>query len=1007
MNNNTPDEGSMVKVVKREGISAVWLVPFIALLFGGWLLIKAVAERGVFITVQFDNANGIVVGKTEVRYKGLTVGKVVDIEVSEDLQKVLVEIEMIAESEAAITDKTQFWYVTADISFAGVKGLDTLLSGSYINMKPDVTGLGNSQREFVALDEEPPLDESVEGLHLVLTTNKLGSIAKDSPITYKQIKVGYVAGYQYDEQLSLVKVNVFIEPEHAHLVKENSRFWNASGFSVTGSITSGINIQTESLASIVTGGIAFDTDEQAIEKPVAKNHMTYELHSNFQEAEMGHTITLDLAWDADIDIGAPIVYQGITLGKLESFTDIDPETRKIQAQAKINPRVRRYLTTETQFFLINPQLDLGGVTNMHRMLTGSQIGVRPSGEGEISSRFKVFNQKPAYKYKEPGLHIVLESSGVYSLNAGDGIYYKQQAVGSVQAIENTGPNQFLVHIFIKPQYQNYVSKDSRFWNASGFRFTGGLQGFELQAQSLQSIIKGGIAFDKGNKQVEQKPMNGDRFILHANKDMAKERLPFELAVANAKDIKRGTRIMHRGELIGSVHHIERREGKAYMTAGLLPQHEYVLREGSLFWLVKADISLSGLTDTDALFGGNYIGVNAGEGQIKRHFVAHLTPPKKPVSHRGLQLRINAESASVVNSGSPISYRGITVGQVDNIGIEASGAKVAINITIDEEYRHFITPYSRFYNASGLTISGGLSNFVVKTESADAMLTGGISFYNPEQTEGDLNVAEGDTYSLFDNLQHAQSAGEVVSIYFNEISGLKSNMKIKFKGQDIGFIERVIFDTKGYGATVVAYLSDSGQKFAVTNTKFWLEQSEVGLVGNKNIGAILSGGFVNVIPGSGGKQREFVAEDIAPVVERLPYGLNIKLVADRLGSVRVGNPVLYRQVPVGKVIGVGLSNSADKVDIYINIAQRYAKLVTSNSEFWNTSGVTIDAGLLSGVKIDSESIETLIAGGISFATPEREGADSMTAVENGHTFTLYPEFKDKWYDWAPKIPIGAQ
>ena len=164
-------------VEQKKGISAVWIVPLVALLFGAWLVVKAVAERGIFITVQFDSANGIVVGKTEVRYKGLTIGKVSNIDVNDDLQSVLVEIEMIAESKPALTDKASFWYVTADVSFAGVKGLDTLLSGSYINMRPDFNGDGEAQRHFIALDEEPPLSEDVDGLHLVLTADELGSIS--------------------------------------------------------------------------------------------------------------------------------------------------------------------------------------------------------------------------------------------------------------------------------------------------------------------------------------------------------------------------------------------------------------------------------------------------------------------------------------------------------------------------------------------------------------------------------------------------------------------------------------------------------------------------------------------------------------------------------------------------------------------------------------------------------------------------------------------------------------
>ena len=104
-------------VEAKSGISAIWLVPIVALIFGAWLVVKAVGDRGVFITIEFDNATGIVAGKTEIRYKGLTVGVVRDIETSSDLQSVIVEAEVISDAKDTLTDETLFWYVTADVLF--------------------------------------------------------------------------------------------------------------------------------------------------------------------------------------------------------------------------------------------------------------------------------------------------------------------------------------------------------------------------------------------------------------------------------------------------------------------------------------------------------------------------------------------------------------------------------------------------------------------------------------------------------------------------------------------------------------------------------------------------------------------------------------------------------------------------------------------------------------------------------------------------------------------------
>ena len=132
-------------IVPRQGISIIWFVPFIALIFGVWLGINAMSNQGVFITIEFENGAGIVSKKTEIRYKGLVSGIVNNVVPSDDLQHVIAKVEMSKTFADYLTDNTQFWLVSADISLQGVSGLDTLLSGSYINIIPDTTEGAESQ----------------------------------------------------------------------------------------------------------------------------------------------------------------------------------------------------------------------------------------------------------------------------------------------------------------------------------------------------------------------------------------------------------------------------------------------------------------------------------------------------------------------------------------------------------------------------------------------------------------------------------------------------------------------------------------------------------------------------------------------------------------------------------------------------------------------------------------------------------------------------------------------
>ncbi|WP_448213975.1 MlaD family protein [Colwellia sp. MEBiC06753] len=990
-------------VKPRKGIPAVWLVPVIAVVFGAWLIIKTVAERGVFIDIRFDNANGIVAGKTEIRYKGLTLGVVKTINTTDDLQGVVIEAEIIKEAKDTLTENTKFWYVTADVSLSGIKGIDTLLSGSYINMLPDIDADGQPQREFVALKEEPMLDQLVPGLHLTLTADSLGSLVKDSPVSYKEINVGHVSGYDYDKQGNNVDIYVLIEPEYADLVKGNTRFYNASGLTVTGSLTTGINVHAESFASLISGGIAFDTLDYQASKPSAENGDKFQLHANFQDAELGKTISLDLDWDSSIDVGTPIVYQGITLGRLDSFTKIDPATKKIQALAKINPRVDQYLNTETQFYLINPTFDLGGVTNLNRIISGTQIGVSPALGGEPTTQFRLYHDKPPLKYSEPGLHIQLTSSHANSIAVGTEIYYQQQLVGKVEAIENTDVNNNLLYVFIEPEFQQFVREDSRFWDASGINISGGLQDFSVQTHSMQALLKGAIAFDKGSS-TKEVASNGQKFSLFQNKNTAQQRLSFEILLPSAKGVKVGTRILYRGEVAGAIHQIKHIDGQVKLTAGLFPEFDFMLKQGSQFWLVEASLSLAGLNDTDALFGGNYFSVNVGSGAATDQFVGYLSAPKKPLNAEGLQIAINASAGGSLAPSSPISYRGITVGQIDNVALAQDGKQVLINATIDEKHRHLIGNDTRFYQAGGVTVIGGLGNFSVKTESASTMLTGGISFYNSSsfEQEQEQEIEEGTSFKLYENLLQAQNAGLAIKVEFDDVGSLHAAMPVKYQQQQVGMVERLVYREDGYGVTAIILLNEQGKKFAVAGSKFWLATPELGLVGSQNLGAILDGGVVAVLPGNGEQLTTFHAEQVPPAVSRLPFGLNLTLIADTLGSVRVGNPVLYRQVKVGTVIGVDLAATADKVNIFINIADRYRNLVSPDSQFWNSSGFSVDAGIFSGVQIDSESIETLLSGGIAFATPEESDAGK---ANQGQQFILNSTVDESWQQWQPKIAIG--
>ncbi|WP_206486172.1 MlaD family protein [Thalassotalea sp. G2M2-11] len=1000
MSKPSSSEPPKALVQRKQGVSAIWLVPAIALIFGAWLLIKAYQEQGTMITVQFDNARGIVVGKTEVKYKGLTAGIVRGVEVSEDLQSIIVEVEMIANASNMLTDNTLFWYVTADVSFQGVSGLETLFSGSYINIQPDIHSQGVPKRHFVAIKEPPMLDMSTKGLHITLEANQLGSLNKDSLVTFKQITVGRVSGFKYSSESDKVEIGVFIEPEYAHLVNADTRFWHSSGIEISGSLTAGVNIQTESLSTMISGGIAFDNPIKKANSTDYQPEKKYILHDGFQSAQMGYLISLTLNMDAGIDNGAPIRLHGLTVGKILTVDDINANTGKIIARALINPRLTPYLTTDAQFFVMTPKLNLTGTSNMQSILTGPYIGIRPATKGELTNHFTVYNQQPPYPYETPGLHLTLTTNDIASLKVGTGIYYQQQKVGSIQAIAYSSTDSPQIHIHIKEQFQHLVSKSSQFWQMSGVQVSADLTGIKLQTHSLQSALNGAIAFNRGD--TEQDAINGDTFALALNQTQAMQHLKLTILAQLNANVDIGTKLFHQGQLIGEVHHIIKESQHKKLNVGIFDQYQDILRENTHFTLVNPRLSLVNITDASMWFNGSYILVNSGGGEKKTEFTLASAPRAKHLSAKGLQLTLTADRSYGLLPGSTINVKGIEVGQIDSLALNSNGEKVTITLTIDAQYQHLVNHYTRFYNTSGIRVKGSLNQISVQADSLDTILKGGLSFFTPKQFTSQPPVDEGQIFHLFANQQQAEKAGTAISIHFNDIQDLAAEQLIKFHGQTIGHIERIALDKQGVGATAYGYLADDYRHFAVSGSQFWHSSPKLNLINPSSVKQILAGTTIQALPGNGEQQTHFQALDLPPAISSLSYGLNLTLSAQQLGAIKVGVPVMYRQVLVGKVIGIDLAESADQVDIFINIAERYRALVSPDSKFWRVSGFELEAGFFSGIELKAESIENILTGGIAFATPAP--ASSIDKKQQLNRFVLYAQPKASWLAWSPKIQL---
>ena len=331
-----------IRTQKRR-ISIVWLVPLVAVVIGGWLVYKAISEKGPTITITFKSADGLEAGKTKIKYKDVEVGRVDSIVLSKDLSHVIVKAEFVKGSKNYLSQNTRFWVIRARVAAGGVSGLGTLFSGAYLGIDPGKPG--TPATHFEGLEVPPVVTTDLPGSHFVLRASSLGSLNVGAPVYFRRIEVGQVISYQLDEDGQAVTVKVFIHDPHHALVHKNTRFWDASGLDVAIG-AEGIRVDTESLVTLIVGGIAFDTPINMEPGEPAEENDIFKLYKN-RESISEKTYARKKRWLLHFDSsvrglkeGAPVELQGIQIGQVLDVNlefDIDKEAFSIPILVETEP----------------------------------------------------------------------------------------------------------------------------------------------------------------------------------------------------------------------------------------------------------------------------------------------------------------------------------------------------------------------------------------------------------------------------------------------------------------------------------------------------------------------------------------------------------------------------------------------------------------------------------------------------------------------------------------------
>ena len=835
MSQETPASPTEARIKTKRRISPFWLLPVIALLIAGWLIWSSYEDRGNTITIDFVSADGIVAGRTPVRYQGVEVGTVQDIRLSEKLNKIEVRASIKADMKDALRNDTQFWLVTPKASLAGISGLDALVGGNYIGMMP---GKGEPQDHFTALDTQPRYRLNNGELMIHLHAPDLGSLGTGSLVYFRKIPVGRVYDYTINQNKQGVTIDVLIERRFTHLVKKGSRFWNVSGVKADVGL-SGAKVELESLASLVNGAVAFDSPDNSKQ---AQADDEFGLYEDLAHSQRGVLIKLDLPGGQGLKANStPLMYQGLEVGELTKL-NLNPGGM-VTGEMTVDPGVVNLLRDNTRIEMRNPKLSLSNA-NISSLLTGSTLELVP-GEGEPRDHFVVL---PADKtlLQEPGvITLTLTAPESYGIDAGQPIILHGVQVGQVLE-RNLSEKGVSFAVALDPQYRELVHGDSKFVVNSRVDVKVGLDGVEFLAASANEWLSGGIRILPGDKG-EMKAS----YPLFANLDKALENslsdLPtttLTLTAETLPDVQAGSVVLYRKFEVGEVITVTPRANAFDIQLHIKPEYRSLLTSNSVFWAeggAKVQLNGSGLTVqasplSRALKGAISFDSLSGSPATRKGDKRVLFPSETAARAVGGQITLHAFDAGKLSAGMPIRYLGIDIGQVQDLRLITERNEVQAKAVLYPEYvQNFARNGTRFSVITPQISAAGV-------EHLDTILQ---PYINVEPGRGnarrDFELQE----ATITDSRYLDGLSIVVEV--PDAGGLNIGTPVLFRGMEVGTVTGLTLGSLSDRVMVGLRISKRYQHLVRNNSVFWLASGyslDFGLVG----GVVKTGTFNQFIRG---------------------------------------------------------------------------------------------------------------------------------------------------------------
>jgi paraquat-inducible protein B len=698
----------------------------------------------------------------------------------------------------------------------------------------------------------------------------------------------------------------------------------------------------------------------------------------------------------------PLYYRGVAAGEVTALR-LDRDLGRVVLTVRLKAFAADLAREGTVFWIDQPVVGLGDTSGLDALIQGNSVQAR-MGSGAPTRSFIGLDHAPLTPLESPALTLRLHAANIPFLDRGARVFYRGVDVGAVEAKALDEQGRPYLAVVINKEYADTVRSNARFWPVPATSIKMGQGGLKLDLMDLKTVLLGGLEFDTFGAPGEP-VKDGAEFPLYADQTTARTTgSPVHISFRNGQGLTAGqTQVRYLGVPVGFVESVTLNVADAMVdtVVRFQPAFEHLHTAGTVFTLVRPEISLSGVTGLDTLVSGVYIDCAPGPGtEPASSFVGISNPDNnllEPLAERdGVHVTLSAKTLPALGDSAPVLYRGLVAGRVQGRFLDANN-EPCLNVVVRKEFAPALAANARFWSVPPLSVQAGPGLLNIDVANVETLVQGGVAFDVFGVPEGP--AASGAEFTLYSSEIAARAVSPPIRVTFDNGQGLlPGRTLVRHLGVPVGLVEAVL--PKADTVEAVIRLNADSDHLRREGTAFSIVRLKVSLNGITGLETAVSGVYVECVPSKGGRLTDtFRGVSLAKAEFLQDEERNFEIVVTTpQTNISVGAPVSYRGLVVGKVERKILAPDGRGIGLGVIIHKPFDRLVRDNSKFWDSGGVKASLGFFS-IKVQSASLEALAHGGISFATPDKPGAP----VKHGHHFPLFPEPRREWLRWAPDFP----